>query len=205
MGNLNKFIYVHILKTAGTTLKHSLFERYYKGRYLYDGTFKPRYNNSKGRPEHPVTIYPQPYPKDYKKYDVIFGHFRHDKYEHLDRPMFSFVRHPVRRLIDQYYYHKGYYKKKIRIEEFAEIWANHMSYVLGDISKYKFIGVVEKFDKSLNLFCKNLDIPIIKNPITKRYFNDNNIKNTAKKTKKYIESINKDDMEIYNEILGRIK
>lgn len=200
-----KFVYVHILKTAGTTLRHSIFERHYKGKYLYDATFKPRHNNSNGRPEHPVTIDTQPYPKDYEKYDVLFGHFKHDKYEHLKRPMFSFVRHPVRRLIDQYHYHKGYYKKEMAIEEFAEIWANHMSYVLGNISKYKFIGVVEKFDKSLNLLCDHIGIPRIAKVTTKRYFNDDKIKNTSKESKRYITSVNKDDMDLYNELLGKIK
>ena len=200
-----KFIYVHILKTAGTTLRHSIFERYYKGKYLYDATFKPRYNNSNGKPEHPVTIESQPYPKNYKKYDVIFGHFKHDKYKHLNLPMFSFVRHPVRRLIDQYHYHKGYYKKKIRIEEFADEWANHMSFVLGDISKYRYIGVVEKFDKSLKNFCTLIGVSVVKNPGRKRYFNEEQIKKTSKETKRYITSVNKQDMELYNELLGRMK
>jgi hypothetical protein len=198
-----KFIYVHILKTAGTTLRHSIFERYYKGKYLYDATFKPKFYSK--RPDHPVTIEPQPYPTNYDKYDVIFGHFKHDKYEDLNWPMFSFVRHPVRRLIDQYYYHKGYYKKKIKIEEFADIWANHMSYVLGDISKYKFIGVVEKFDDSLKMFCKKIGKSPIQKPGKKRYFNDDKIKKTSKAVRRYIESVNKEDMELYKEISGRIK
>lgn len=198
-----KFIYVHILKTAGTTLRHTIFERHYKGKYLYDATFKPRYYSEK--PEHPATIDNQPYPKNYEKYDAIFGHFTHDKYEHLKRPMFSFMRHPVRRLIDQYHYHKGYYEKEIPIEEFADIWSNHMTHVLGDVSKYKFIGVVEKFDKSFNLFCKNLGLPPRQKIITKRYFNDDQIQKTSKEQKRYITSVNKEDMDLYNEILGKIK
>lgn len=205
MASIDKFIYVHILKTAGTTLRYSIFEKYYKGRYLYDGTFKPKYNNSNGRPEHPVTIDTQPYPKNYKKFDVIFGHFKHDKYADLNRPLFSFVRHPVRRLIDQYYYHKGYYKKKISIEDFADEWSNHMSYVLGDILNYKFIGVVEKFDKSMKIFCKHLGVALVQNPGKKRYFNDDNIKKTSKEIKNYILSVNKEDMDLYNEIYRRIK
>ena len=80
-----------------------------------------------------------------------------------------------------------------------------MSYVLGDISKYKFIGVVEKFDKSLKMFCKNIGVAPVKNPGKKRYFNDDNIRKTSKEVKKYIKGVNKEDVELYNEIYRRIK
>jgi hypothetical protein len=197
-----KFVYVHVLKTAGTTLRHTLFERHYKGRYLYDDQFKLKRNKSI-KTDAPVIIDGQRYPKDYEKYDVIFGHFKYDKYEHLKRPMFSFIRHPVDRMVSHYHYHKGVYKRKgidLSLLEFSELWKNHMSYVLGDISQYKFIGIAEDFQNSLNRMC---DILGVKGPIkiiSKRIAIKSKAKNISKKIRKEIEQMNSEDMQLYHRV-----
>jgi len=197
-----KFVYVHILKTAGTTLRHTLFERHYKGRYLYDDQFKLK-RNKLIKTDGPVIIDGQRYPKDYEKYDAIFGHFKYDKYKHLKRPMFSFIRHPVDRMISQYHYHKGVYKRKgidLSLLEFSELWKNHMSYVLGDISKYKFIGVVEDFQNSLNRMCDILGVKRPNRIILKRIARKAKAKKISKKIRKEIEQMNSDDMKLYHRL-----
>jgi len=207
MANIDKFIYVHILKTAGTTLRHTLFERHFKGRYLYDSTFKPKLNKLVEKPDHPAIIDPQPYPKNYEKYDVIFGHFKHDKYSHLNRPMFSFVRNPVDRLVNQYFYHKGFYERKgveISLIDFAEMWKNHMSYVLGDIDQYTFIGAVSQFEKSINKMCDVMGVSRPKKIISRSLYGDDEMDNVPKETLRKIAEINSDDMELYQKVLDKI-
>ena len=168
--------------------------------------FKMKRNPGIKKWKHPLIIDGQKdHPKN-KEYDIIFGHFKHDKYSHRGVPMFSFIRHPVDRIVNQYYYHKGLYErigKTLSLQEFCEQWKNHMTYVLGDPSIYKFIGVVEMFDKSLNLMSDILQIPHQRNVIKRRVSGDK--KQIPKKTRKYIEEINSVDMELYHKILNKIK
>lgn len=204
-----KFIYVHILKTAGTTIRCGLLDPIYKGRCLYDSMFKIKYykRNKKIKTDNLLIIENQLYPSvNYKKYDVIFGHFKYDKYEHLNRPTFSFVRHPVSRMISNYYYFKAVYERKgknISIIEFSEMWKDHMTYILGDISKYKFIGTVETFQKSLNEMCSILGISPPKKIISRRVQRKSQANKVSKKIRKKIENMNTKDMELYYEILKK--
>lgn len=206
MATIDKFVFVHILKCAGTTLKHTLFDGKFKKRYLYDSMFKPKRNTLVKNSEHPVIIEPQAYPDNYKDFDILFGHFKHDKYKHLNLPMFSFIRHPVDRMISQYFYHKGFYEKrghKIDIIEFSKMWKNHMSYVLGDIDKYEYIGTVEDFNKSLNTMCDILKINTPKRIKNRRMYGTNNEK-FSKKIRQKIEKINDDDMDLYYKVLTQV-
>lgn len=198
---INQFIFVHILKCGGTTLRTSLFDKKFKKRYLYDSTFKPK-RNKLTENDHPVYVHPQPFPKDYRNFDIIFGHFRYDKYQHLNRPMFSFVRHPVQRMISQYFYHKKFYERKgkdIGIIEFSSIWKNHQSYVLGNINKFEYIGITEDFDASLKLMCQTIGIEPPKRIKKKRVRRKPSL--FDKKIRKKIAKMNSDDMELYYKIL----
>jgi len=198
---IDKFVFVHILKCAGTTLRHSLFEKKFKGRYLYDSTFKHKLNILVDNPEHPVIIEPQQYPDDYEKYDILFGHFNYKKYKHLNRPMFSFVRHPVDRIIDQYFYHKKFYTDRgnnMSLIEFSGIWKNHMSNVLGNIDRYEYIGIVENLEKSLNKMCDIIGISHVEKLTTRRFATPTKI---DEKIKNNIAEINSKDMELYENII----
>lgn len=201
-----KFIYVHILKTAGTTMRWTLFERFYKGRYLYDDMFKLK-RNKKTETKNLLIIENQLYPQvNFENYDAIFGHFKYDKYEHLKRPMFSFVRHPVDRMISNYNYFKGSYKRKgqnISLIEFSEMWKNHMTYILGDISKYEYIGVVESFQKSLNKMCGILGIKTPIKIMTKRVSHSYKPNQVSKKIRNRIKNMNLEDMKLYEEVVKK--
>jgi hypothetical protein len=201
-----KFVYVHILKTAGTTIRHTLFEREFKGRYLYDDMFKLK-RNKPMKTKHPLVIEHQLYPHvNFEKYDVIFGHFKYDKYEYLNRPMLSFVRQPVDRVISNYYYFRSTYARNgqnLSLIEFSKMWKNHMIYMLGDISKYKYIGTVEKFQKSLNEMCDILGVSHPKNIVARRISRGYKPNQISKKLRKKIEKINSEDMELYHEVLKK--
>jgi len=205
---IDKFIYVHILKTAGTTIRYEIFEKHYKGKYLYDDMFKMKRNPDIKKFEHPVIIENQKNHPKYKKYNVIFGHFKYDKYNHLNFPMFSFIRHPVDRVLSQYYYHKGLYEKngkKLSVMEFCRQWPNHMSDVLGDPKKYKFIGVVDQMKRSFDMMCDYLELPRQHSIMKKRVGGDDMVKRTPKKIRRKIEQLNDIDMQLYHMIMEKIR
>jgi len=197
---IDKFICVHILKTAGTTLRENFLTPVYKEKCLIDMSFK-----SKNR-KRQVDLENQSYPLDYENYDVIFGHFKGDKYIHLNWPIFSFVRHPVDRMISHYYFSN---RRNIimgrgpSLIEFAEKHKNYMTYVLGDISNYKFIGVVEEFEKSLKRMCNILGVECptdIKSERVSRMYTPDQI---SKEIRKEIENMNLKDMELYNKVIEK--
>ncbi len=72
---IEKFIHVHILKTAGTTIKENFFRPVYKEKCLIDMSFNQKRVTS-------MKFEDQSYPNDYENYDVIFGHFKGEKYTH---------------------------------------------------------------------------------------------------------------------------
>jgi len=201
---IDKFICIHILKTAGTTLKENFLQPVYKEKCLIDISFKEK--NKEGKRERGVNLEDQQYPTNYENYDVIFGHFKGDKYIHLNRPMFSFVRHPVDRMISNYYFSNKLNIVRQRgpsLIEFAKKHKNYMTYVLGDISNYEYIGVVEEFEKSLEKMCNILGVDCpsnIKSERVSRWYKPDQI---SKKIRKEIEDMNGEDMELYNEVINK--
>jgi len=205
---IDKFICVHILKTAGTTLKENFLLPVYKERCLIDTSFKPKNNSAddKRRRTRRVELENQSYPPDYENYDVIFGHFKGDKYIHLNRPMFSFVRHPVDRMISHYYFSNRLNilrQRGFSLIEFAEKHQNYMSYVLGDISKYEFIGIVEDFNKSLKRMCNILGVNCPTNIKSERVSKMYTPDQISKEIRKEIENMNLKDMELYNKVIEK--
>jgi len=199
---INKFIYVHILKTAGTSIIHNFIRPVYKERCLYDRMFKIRHRRGNRR----FTFNDQLYPHDYEQYDIIFGHFKYDKYEHLNLPMFSFVRHPVDRMISHYYhYNVANIKKGLcpSLIKFSKNWANYMSHMLGDISKYRFIGVVEDFKKSLERMCDTLEVECPQEIVPQRVSEIYTPDDISKTVRKEIENMNLKDMELYNAVIDK--
>lgn len=210
MGDV-KFIYNHVLKCAGTTFKKSVINFYFKGRYCHDTTFKIAVNKSIEREKirHPIIFEPQEYPKNYRQYDIIFGHFLWSKYNHLKRPKVTFIRDPVERIISNYFYFKTNYvdqfgMKGINILEFANmpLWKNHMVYVLGDINKYEFIGLVECFDVSVQKFCKHFGLAET-SQIYKKLRVTNNKFRIDRKTKDKIKDLNIIDMKLYDKVVKK--
>ena len=208
---IDKFICVHILKTAGTTLRENFLKPVYGESCLIDMSFKlkNKERNKEIKIKRLVDLENQSYPPDYENYDVIFGHFKGDKYIHLNRPMFSFVRHPVDRMVSNYHFfirgnvfNRDNYKAPPLLE-FSKKWRNHMTYVLGDISKYEYIGVVEHFEKSLERMCNILGVDCPSNIKSKRVNKAHVPDKISKDIRKEIEDMNLKDMELYNEVINK--
>jgi hypothetical protein len=200
-----RFVYHHILKTAGTTFRRYILDEHFQGRYCYDDTFKIKRNELVKRTElnHPIVFEPQPYPKSYEKYDVIFGHFVWTKYNHLKRPKVVFLRDPVERIISNYFYFQGLYKKEFDRKNYnifdfinTDLWKNHMTYVLGDITKYDFVGIVERYYPSIRKFCNLFGIPQVRNIIEKR--RTENKRPISITTRNKIRDLNIEDQRLYD-------
>ena len=207
---LPKFVFVHIVKTAGTSFRRNLLDTVYRKRYVIDNLYKSKLVWSKrgkksSRKEWApiidlnVTVRPRNITENT---DAIIGHFRHFKYDDLDWPYVTFVRDPVERIISAYFYYQKLFKDNIGIKDFAKIYPNHMSYVMGDdLTKFKFIGITEKFDESLVKFCKVFNIPW-KKRITKRQRVNINYKGKVSlKDIDYLKGLNEKDYELYNKAL----
>jgi hypothetical protein len=200
------------MKTAGTSFKFNFLNNVYEGRYKTDNLFKKKLRDENWK---------RTFNKDWvplidleveerveidENVDVIFGHFRYFKYDDLNWPYVTFVRDPIERLISAYCYYARLYKDNIGIRDFAKIFPNHMTYVLGsDLNKYKFVGITERFDESLYKFCKLFDIPWKKKE-TKRERVNVGFKTLTKKdlsTKDidYLISLNEKDYDLYNKAL----
>jgi len=193
---LPKFVFVHIPKSGGTTLRE-IIKGVYKDTYLLDrgswskrnGVIKINYNNDK-------------YPKKYKSYYIIHSHSSMKRYEHLNWKMITLLRHPIKRLISEYsmisHYSPKFFKKYEDIVDFCykEDRVNFLSKMSGgDLDKFDFVGITEKYDQSIEMFSKFLGIVI---PTYKK-LNVTPVKlNIDKKYITKLKDINKQDIDLYN-------
>jgi hypothetical protein len=198
MNKLPRFIFVHIIKTGGTTLRE-VIKKIYGSKYLLDRSWK---RNKKSRIYVPET---SKYPEDYKKFYVIHGHFTAKKYSHLKKwKMITFLRNPIERIISHFSSWSGNYKKDISIIEFAKIYANHMTYITGgNLDQFDFIGLTEYYDESIKQLQKTLSL---KFPNQYPYKNKTPKKvKITKKQKRIIVDLNREDIALYEKVLRRYK
>jgi len=182
-----------------------LIHSFYKKSYIYDNKYKIKSREvikerllNKQTGENFNTKFS---PKFAEK-DLIYGHFKLQKYEHLNRPFVTFLRDPVNRLISQYYY-QLHLLGDMDIQTYAEIYANHMTFILGsDLKKLEFIGIQEFFDESVNKFLNHFNLPKILR-MEKRRVGKKVI--VQKSIRKYIARLNKEDYELYNEAVNILK
>lgn len=150
-----KLVFVHVPKTAGTTLVHALKETNY---VLHQDK------------RHPV--------KDYNKYEIIFGHFHPSKYNG-DIPKAIFLRNPVDRMVSHYCHWKtrlvndnknmimcfpertAKFPEDITLIEFAKRVGNiYKKYTDYDLNQFAFVGFTEFFNIHTNKFSSFFNLGI---------------------------------------------
>ena len=201
-----KFIYLHIPKCGGSSLHHTLAHRFGNNYTRLKAT-------ERGRGGWNVNAFNE-YVKRYKK-DKFGGHIRYEIIkDRTDYNLFTFIRHPVERMISHYYYfskHSGLgfwngihhnVKGDISLLEFAEQEKNYQyRYLGGGINKYFFIGVVEYYKLSLGRLGNALGVGRLKEFHTNNWIPKNPII-IDESTREEIKRINKIDMDLYDSIIG---
>jgi len=182
--SIPKFVYVHIPKTGGTTFRKMIIDRLNGVKHFRENVDRYNINKSSWCLDYynKIVDYKPRYKNRDKlsQFNVISGHFKASKYLFLDYPFITWVRHPTDRLISHYYNwmdkykHIQYYddvdkliwyesfKSGMDIVEFSKAFGNHMSFFFDiEFDKFKFIGILEQYNKSLKIFGSifNLNIP----------------------------------------------
>lgn len=172
-------IYVHMLKTAGTSFRNAIRETFGDG-LLWDYDDIPMSN----RPEHEIQRKARrdALQKQYTKInaDIIYGHFIMDKYDGLisDLQYGTMFRDPVTRIVSHYFHylrHIGWPRNEIlpegiSIPEFSRLprYCDMYKYLMGskDVADLDYVGITEEFDKSLRLFSKvfGVSLPDVATP-----------------------------------------
>lgn len=197
MDHINRFIYLHIMKTAGTSISTQI-KRIYNDDYILDHSYRQARRALDG-----VFIFDKSermYPKSYKKYKVIHGHFTFKKYEHLGWPIITFLREPVSRVQSQFFSVQNFARKPLPLEQFCMRTANTMTKMTGgDLSRFNFVGIVSKLPESLNRLGELLrqNFKNIKKNIT------HNKRKLTPKEVIIIKKHNQEDIKLYREALKR--
>ena len=196
----DKIISVHIPKTGGVTFRN------YIGAVFPDNVYFDY-------PEEEL-----PGGKTYSEMYIIHGHFRVSKYS-ADFPSakyISWVRDPSQIPISLYYYYlrepdfdsplcRMLYYYDLSLEQFIRLkkdW-NIISYFFEDkpIKDFVFIGIVEKYDESIQLFNEMFDVnsvvPVVRgNTNTTRASSKYEVSDNLKK---YIAATTSEDQKIYDQ------
>ena len=207
---------VHIPKSGGTSLRSVLTEHFDKNLCTIYGEmpFKapPEIRQQKVQNQALVET-----GESFQGYNCIYGHFLPYRFllygVQRDVQFFTWFRHPVSRLISDYYHIKQHHKmvnrpffKKILIEKwsveqflFAEEMQNFISQYLWSfpIEKFSFIGITEYAKTDFTFFCnqflgKSYELPLLNVNILyqKNQTVDENIWEQAEK-------FHKKDMDLY--------
>ncbi len=207
---IDKFIFVHIYKTAGTSFWQILRDHCRK-RVTADF--------------HDVLWYLFTDVSQYEEFDIIYGHFTIEKYAHLNRPQITIMREPVERLISEYFWVKNMYKdgnfkeRSITLHphpeekepgfrnicDYVECRPNVQYHCMKDLSNFDWIGVTEYFNESMQSFFEwfGTKMPDNINKVHRRKNLQKGI--VTNKQREYIKKFNLLDYELYTDVLNRYK
>jgi hypothetical protein len=196
----NCIISIHIPKTGGGTFG-LILERIYKDWFLK--THRPDIDIKVKDIESPYKGVSGVEDK-IGGYDIIHGHFLFN--EDLCNKGYDYItllREPVGRFISHYLYHHWQVPDEpYTIKEWCDMFPNLMTaFTGGDVSNYKFIGILEKWERSLETFGRIFD-----KDMNVEYYNRNVNTSDNKKTIpisdddiKMIKEYNQKDIQFYKD------
>jgi hypothetical protein len=143
------------------------------------------------------------YPGGYENHKFIIGHFDYHKYAHLNRSMVTFLRHPVSRIHS--YYTVWTRRERFKdgtVEQFCKLCPNYMTFMTGgDLSKFDFVGLTERFDESLLKMNKLFGIDLSTN--YRRYHVSSDKRKLTPREINIIKKYNRKDMMLYEKAQGK--
>jgi hypothetical protein len=200
---MKKFIYVHIFRTGGTTLKRNLEERY-ENIFLVDTTFRDERKEGILKVEKNNNIFE---PFDYFRYKIIMGHFTYKKYQHLNRPLATLLRDPLDRFISNF--SGNFVGRKYGFEEFCQMTSNIYTHFIGDLNNFDFIGLTEYYKESMkiigDMFGYDLEPRALEVDGSVQHNQCTNKRSLTKEQIEYFKSLNKEDYELFNYVLKRFR
>lgn len=217
---MESLISIHIPKTGGETFKSFLKE-------IYGSSYLENYRYAPFLAKYPPLcnyLYARLMPENYdppKAPFCIHGHFLGSMYRKwFDAVKYvAWFRDPVERVLSHYYYWKrtepmhsrdwyNVFHGKLTIEEFIEIKTyqnTQYQYMRGlSVSDLAFVGLVEHYKTSIEIFVKRFNISIEQ----KNYKKNFNSKRRGERytipvsLRSYIEELNQRDRLIYKQALS---
>lgn len=198
---IERFIFLHIMKTAGTSLAKEL-KRIYGSKYYLDPTFRTdRDEIGIFQIKKSTKIYPK---INYDNYKVLHGHITYEKYKHLGWPVFTFLKEPVARVVDHYSSATNFARrngrKQLPIEVFCKKSSNLMTNMTdGDLDNFFFVGIVEKYQESIDRLSEFIGYKIR----FKKYNMTKKLLPFSEKQINIIKKYNQEDIKLYEDALER--
>lgn len=207
----DKILFVHIQRSAGTTFRRMLESVCRVG--------------ANGDHRHEMYTNPQKWANIetkeqnlYEKFDVLRGHFPYQRFYYLKKHhgwnMVTWIRDPVERIISHYFKFSPVALKKLHpkvenlirpmdIVEFSSFLSNlNTRYIGKDPSIFDFIGVVEEFDKSLEMFNEQFNCNL---QFEERFHIGMYKKEVSEEVREELKQHHLEDYEFYNKVIKRYK
>ncbi|WP_416305700.1 sulfotransferase family 2 domain-containing protein [Neptunicella sp. SCSIO 80796] len=201
------FLFVHIPKTAGTSLRSALMKAYSDGILACDYGLEEKATTKDIR----QFVYEDKdiYKLIEKGVKGIYGHFPTSKYLHLSHcnNVICFMRDPVERVISEFKHVQRIEGYEGTLEEFVAIprIINSQSQFLKGLPwvSYGFIGVSEQYDTALSLLSHKLGRSL---KTSKLNTADKHQKmNVSSEQRALIESLNNKDIKLYQQVIDKFE
>lgn len=219
-------IFFHVGKAGGSSLR-DILKRYYNKENVYTISSK---NNKKAERE-----FTELSPAELAGIKLLMGHMHfglHEYFPGADAKYFTFLRHPVSRLISSYEYakrhpfhqaHKKFSKANLTFEESLGFMTfNRVTMQLAGVQDKKipcndnfynqaienlerhfvFVGLMEKFNESVLLLAKTLDWTYVP-PFMRKNVGNSDKTPVSQALKEKIAGLEYYDMKIYNYVKAK--
>ncbi|MBC3764920.1 sulfotransferase family 2 domain-containing protein [Neptunicella marina] len=204
--NKSVSLFVHIPKTAGTSLREALVEVYGEKNFVSDYGPQEKITNQ-------LVLNNYYNQKDMYQFidagvEAIYGHFSVSRYLNLSNclNLITFVRNPLERIVSEYKHVRRYSGFEGSFDEFISMprMVNSQSQFLNGVpwSAIGFVGVAEHYEKSIELLESRLN----KGKLRHKKVNTASKRDLFVPTESDVQSViklNQKDIELYNKLLEK--